>query len=170
MLDEYFWYSSTVGSLPSIAAMEASSAEARKTLAPLPRRLGKLRVEVDTTVDLSATRAWLPKEQRREGRANQSHDYGTRHIFCSRIKLCLTHAERASGGLCPCSDGAEGRVVALSDELLLVHAGGGGDPQSSGQLALKRGQQLAGSYDGQKLMGTKSVERRCDTKKKVKCL
>ena len=50
--------------LPSIAATAASSADAKKTFAPLPRRLGKLRVDVETTVqvtvDLSATRAWLP--------------------------------------------------------------------------------------------------------------
>ena len=59
-LAAYFWYSSGVGNLPSMAAMEANSADARNTFAPLPKRLGKLRVEVDTTVDLSATRAWLP--------------------------------------------------------------------------------------------------------------
>jgi len=46
-----------VGSLPMIAAKAASSAEARKTSAPLPSRLGKLRVEVETTVEFSATRA-----------------------------------------------------------------------------------------------------------------
>merc|ERR1719240_1005009 len=56
-------YSSGVGSLPWIAARAASSAEARKTSAPLPRRLGKLRVEVETTTALSATRAWLPMQR-----------------------------------------------------------------------------------------------------------
>lgn len=71
ILAAYFWYSATVGSLPSMAEMEASSAEARNTLAPLPSLLGKLRVEVLTTVDLSATLAWLPEMQiggDREGR------------------------------------------------------------------------------------------------------
>ena len=63
ILAAYFWYSATVGSLPSMAEMEASSAEARNTLAPLPSLLGKLRVEVLTTVDLSATLAWLPEMQ-----------------------------------------------------------------------------------------------------------
>ena len=43
----YFRYSSRVGNLPRMAATAASSAEPRKTLAPLPRRLGKLRVEVE---------------------------------------------------------------------------------------------------------------------------
>ena len=50
-----------------MAATAASSADARKTLAPLPRRLGKLRVEVETTVDLSATRAWLPMHREQPG-------------------------------------------------------------------------------------------------------
>ena len=67
MVCAYLPYSATVGSLPSIAATAASSADARKTLAPLPRRLGKLRVDVDTTVDLSDTRAWLPMHNEQPG-------------------------------------------------------------------------------------------------------
>ena len=61
----YSKYSLGVGNLPFTPATAASSAEAKNTFAPVPRRLGKLRVEVDTTVDSSATRAWLPihKEQ-----------------------------------------------------------------------------------------------------------
>lgn len=53
----YLRYSAGDGSLPIIAATAASSADARYTLAPLPSRLGKLRVDVDTTVVLSPTRA-----------------------------------------------------------------------------------------------------------------
>mmetsp|Transcript_20719 Transcript_20719/g.53528 ORF Transcript_20719/g.53528 Transcript_20719/m.53528 type:complete len:209 (-) Transcript_20719:2263-2889(-) len=60
-------YSSCVGSRPRIAATAASSADARYTLAPLPRRLGKLRVDVETTVELSATRAWLPMHSEQPG-------------------------------------------------------------------------------------------------------
>ena len=33
----------------------------------LPSRLGKLRVEVETTVDLSATFAWLPMHSEQPG-------------------------------------------------------------------------------------------------------
>lgn len=63
----YDWYSSGEGSLPVMAHTAASSAEARYTSAPLPRRLGKLRVEVDTQVLLSATRAWLPMQREQPG-------------------------------------------------------------------------------------------------------
>eukprot|EP00982_Pelagococcus_subviridis_P001595 12669-Pelagococcus_subviridis.AAC.1 len=42
-------YSSGVGRRPKIAATAASSALARYTFAPLPKRFGKLRVDVDTT-------------------------------------------------------------------------------------------------------------------------
>ena len=38
-------------------AVIADSSDDANTFAPLPKRLGKLRVEVDSTVALSATRA-----------------------------------------------------------------------------------------------------------------
>jgi hypothetical protein len=47
--------------------MAASSAEARNTLVFLPRRLGKLRVLVDTTVAPSRTCAWLPMHRLQPG-------------------------------------------------------------------------------------------------------
>ena len=47
--------------------MAASSAEARYTLVFLPRRLGKLRVEVETTVAPSRTCAWLPMHNEQPG-------------------------------------------------------------------------------------------------------
>ncbi|MNN99649.1 hypothetical protein D3C81_2193500 [compost metagenome] len=53
--------------MPRIEATAASSAEARYTLAPSPRRLGKLRVEVETTVEFAATRAWLPMHSEQPG-------------------------------------------------------------------------------------------------------
>ena len=49
--------------MPVMAATVASSADARKTSAPLPRRFGKFRVEVETTVALSATRACRASSQ-----------------------------------------------------------------------------------------------------------
>ena len=55
----YLWYSSTVGNLPSTDEIAASSADARKTSAPSPSLLGKFLVDVDTTVELARTLAWL---------------------------------------------------------------------------------------------------------------
>ncbi len=63
----YCMYSSTVGSLPMIEATDASSAEARYTLVASPRRFGKLRVEVETTVEPVCTRAWLPMHSEQPG-------------------------------------------------------------------------------------------------------
>ena len=51
--------SATVGMRPSLEHTAASSALVRNTLVFLPRRLGKLRVGVDTTVAPSRTWAWL---------------------------------------------------------------------------------------------------------------
>ncbi|MNP30326.1 hypothetical protein D3C76_1233930 [compost metagenome] len=67
MFFAYSMYSSTVGSLPMIEATAASSAEARYTLVESPRRFGKLRVEVDTTVAPVCTRAWLPMHSEQPG-------------------------------------------------------------------------------------------------------
>ena len=53
----YLWYSSTVGNLPSTDDIAASSADARKTLAPSPSLLGKFLVDVDTTVEFARTLA-----------------------------------------------------------------------------------------------------------------
>ena len=93
-LAAYFWYSSGVGSLPSMAEIEASSAEARKTLAPLPRRFGKFRVEVDTTVDLSATRAWFPVMDREgKGREGKGREGKGREGKKSRRKIVELAAE-----------------------------------------------------------------------------
>ena len=50
-----------------IEATAANSALAKKTFAPVPRRFGKLRVDVETTVALSATRAWLPIHREQPG-------------------------------------------------------------------------------------------------------
>ena len=50
-----------------MALTAASSAEARYTLAPLPSLLGKFLVDVETTVDFSATRAWLPIQSEHPG-------------------------------------------------------------------------------------------------------
>ena len=63
----YCMYSSIVGILPSRELTAASSEEARNTLAPSPRRFGKLRVEVEITVDFGATRAWLPMHSEQPG-------------------------------------------------------------------------------------------------------
>ena len=41
------WYSATVGMWPSLDAIAANSALAKNTLVFLPKRLGKLRVDVD---------------------------------------------------------------------------------------------------------------------------
>ena len=60
-------YSAVVGMYPSVAVTALSSAEARYTFAPLPRRFGKLRVDVDSTVALSATLAWLPMHNEHPG-------------------------------------------------------------------------------------------------------
>ena len=49
-----FKYSAGVGSLPMTAATAASSADPRYTFAPLPKRLGKLRVDVEIAVDFGA--------------------------------------------------------------------------------------------------------------------
>ena len=46
-----------VGIFPSAALTAANSDEAKKTSAPCPNLFGKLRVDVDTTVELAATRA-----------------------------------------------------------------------------------------------------------------
>lgn len=72
-------YWAGVGSSPAIEAMAASSAEARKTLAPFPRRFGKLRVEVETTVVLSPTRAWLPMHREQPGISVRAPTYATIH-------------------------------------------------------------------------------------------
>ena len=42
-------YSFTLGNLPNIAETVANSAEPKNTSAPLPKRFGKLRVEVEIT-------------------------------------------------------------------------------------------------------------------------
>ncbi len=60
-------YSALVGSWPRREAMAASSAEPRNTLVFLPRRLGKLRVEVEITVAPSRTCAWLPMHSEQPG-------------------------------------------------------------------------------------------------------
>ena len=61
------WYSATVGNLPILEVMAANSADARYTLVFLPKRLGKLRVDVDTTVAPSRTWAWLPMHSEQPG-------------------------------------------------------------------------------------------------------
>ncbi len=63
----YLKYSLGVGNSPFTPATAASSADAKNTLAPVPKRLGKFRVEVDTTVESSATRAWLPIHKEHPG-------------------------------------------------------------------------------------------------------
>ena len=50
-----------------LGAIAASSAEPRYTLVFLPRRLGKLRVLVETTVAPSRTCAWLPMHRLQPG-------------------------------------------------------------------------------------------------------
>eukprot|EP00405_Crypthecodinium_cohnii_P014048 CAMPEP_0206455548 /NCGR_PEP_ID=MMETSP0324_2-20121206/21818_1 /ASSEMBLY_ACC=CAM_ASM_000836 /TAXON_ID=2866 /ORGANISM="Crypthecodinium cohnii, Strain Seligo" /LENGTH=66 /DNA_ID=CAMNT_0053926273 /DNA_START=34 /DNA_END=230 /DNA_ORIENTATION=+ len=60
-------YSAWVGNRPKMAATAANSALAKYTFAPWPNRLGKFRVEVETTVALSATRAWLPMHKEQPG-------------------------------------------------------------------------------------------------------
>jgi hypothetical protein len=55
--DQISQYQKSVGLRPSFAAMAATSADDKYTSASSPRRLGKLRVEVETTVALSLTRA-----------------------------------------------------------------------------------------------------------------
>jgi hypothetical protein len=52
---------------PSLDAIAANSAEAKNTLVFLPKRLGKLRVLVDTTVAPSRTWAWLPMHSEQPG-------------------------------------------------------------------------------------------------------
>ena len=47
--------------------MAVSSAEPRKTLVFLPRRLGKLRVLVEMTVAPARTCAWLPMHSEQPG-------------------------------------------------------------------------------------------------------
>ena len=56
----YWWYSSTVGSLPNTAEIADNSAEAKKTFAPSPSLFGKFLVEVYITVEFANTLAWLP--------------------------------------------------------------------------------------------------------------
>ncbi len=60
-------YSATVGSLPIFEAMAANSAEPRYTLVFLPRRFGKLRVEVEIAVEPSLICAWLPMHSEQPG-------------------------------------------------------------------------------------------------------
>ncbi len=60
-------YSSRVGIRPRREQIAASSAEPRYTLELRPRRLGKLRVEVDMTVAPSRTCAWLPMHSEQPG-------------------------------------------------------------------------------------------------------
>ena len=89
----------------------------RLRTAPLPRRLGKLRVEVETTVALSATRACTG---------------ATIIIVCCETALfsnfdistffrpCLvSHAQGAAGHLCSGTRLAVDRIVALLGQLLL---------------------------------------------------
>ena len=66
-LPAYSRYSAGVGSLPRMAETAASSADARYTFAPLPSLLGKFLVDVETTVDFSATLAWLPMQREQPG-------------------------------------------------------------------------------------------------------
>ena len=55
---------------PNVAEIAATSAEAKNTLAPSPSLFGKLRVEVDTTVDSASTLAWLPIHNEHPGISN----------------------------------------------------------------------------------------------------
>ena len=52
---------------PKSAATAESSAEAKKTLVSMPKRLGKLRVEVDTAVAPLRIEAWLPMHREQPG-------------------------------------------------------------------------------------------------------
>ena len=58
MMPTASWYSATVGILPSLDVMAANSALAKNTLVFLPKRLGKLRVLVDTKDIKSADKRW----------------------------------------------------------------------------------------------------------------
>src|SRR5690606_13613167 len=60
-------YSALVGIRPRREQIAASSAEPRYTLELRPRRLGKLRVEVENTVAPSRTWAWLPMHSEQPG-------------------------------------------------------------------------------------------------------
>ena len=60
-------YSALVGMRPSLEQMAANSAEPRYTLLFLPKRLGKLRVDVENTVAPSFTCAWLPMHRLQPG-------------------------------------------------------------------------------------------------------
>ena len=63
----YLWYSSTLGSLPNTDAIAESSADAKNTSAPSPNLFGKFLVDVDTTVELARTLAWLPIHKEHPG-------------------------------------------------------------------------------------------------------
>jgi hypothetical protein len=52
---------------PSLEAIAANSALTKNTLVFLPKRLGKLRVLVDTTVAPSRTWAWFPMHSEQPG-------------------------------------------------------------------------------------------------------
>lgn len=56
-----------VGGLPGTGATDTISAEAEYSLAPWPMPLGKSRVEVETQVVVSATRARLPLRSEQPG-------------------------------------------------------------------------------------------------------